>query len=187
MPSATIVLEEASFLGTLFSHLRSRTQIASFLYTFEDLRRPRTHTLHAAELDNITIFSLPPGPERKARDDVWREQKKAYVNREIGKGSGSTSGSARDSGEGEHDLGDTSSEAENQELLRQWQELFEIWGYDARDAAESWWVEWGILGERALNMDMGNVTELHARYETEVSRCRDTLGIHNVEVVAPHS
>lgn len=189
MPSATLILEEASFLGTLFSHLRYRTQIASFLYAFEDFRRPRTHTLHEVELANISILSLPPGPDRKARDDTWREQKKAFVNREIGKGSGSTSGDGGSVGSGgEHDFGDTSSEAENQEMLRQWQELFEIWGYDARDAAESWWVEWGILGERALGMDMRNGAEVHApHYETEISRGMNGLGFHNVEVVVSHN
>ena len=46
-------------------------------------------------------------------------------------------------------LNDTNSEAES-ELRRQWLQFFEVWGYDASDAAEDWWVEWGVLAERAL-------------------------------------
>lgn len=189
MPSATLVLEEASFLSILFSHLRYRAQIASFLYAFEDFRRPRTHALREVELANISILSLLFGPDRKARDDTWREQKKAFVNREIGKVSGSTRGDVGCVGSGgEHDFGDTSSEAENQEMLRKWQRLFAIWGYDTRDAAEIWWVEWAILGERALGMDtMRNGAEVHAHYETEISRGMNGLWFHNVEVVVSHS
>jgi salicylate hydroxylase len=27
--------------------------------------------------------------------------------------------------------------------------LMTIWGYDAEDEADNWWVEWGLLRERA--------------------------------------
>ena len=41
---------------------------------------------------------------------------------------------------------------DDRELREQFQEIFEVWGYDARDAAEDWWIQWGVLGERALAM-----------------------------------
>jgi salicylate hydroxylase len=36
-----ISLEDGGVLAKLFSHLRGRDQIPSFLYAFEDLRGPR--------------------------------------------------------------------------------------------------------------------------------------------------
>lgn len=57
--------------------------------------------------------------------------------------------SAVDGSVGSTDGDDMSSEAENHELRRQWLEFYENWGYDAREAAEGWWVEWGLLRERA--------------------------------------
>ncbi|EIM88749.1 FAD/NAD-P-binding domain-containing protein [Stereum hirsutum FP-91666 SS1] len=121
--AAAIMLEEASFLGALFSHITKRSQISSFLYAFEDVRQPRARRLHELEDDNHTILQLPPGPARDARNHTWAEEKKAN---------------------------DNSSEAEDMELRRQWQGFFENWGYDGRDAAESWWHEWGVLAQRAL-------------------------------------
>lgn len=158
MPAATMVLEDASLLGALFSHIRHHSQITTFLYAYEDTRRPRASTLHALELANLSILHLPPGPDRKARDEIWREQKKAYMQRLDGTdGGGSGDG---DGGSGGEDEAETSSEAENQEMRRQWQELFEVWGYDAREAAESWWIEWGVLSERVMEMqrDRNNST-----------------------------
>lgn len=140
-PAASIVLEDACFLGTLFAHLRHTSQISSFLYAFEDIRRTRYSRLHDLELDNQRLLQLPPGPERRARDATWLKQKKVYVDRGVLSGGDDTGG---DSGED-----DTRSE-ENHELRRQWMEFYEVWGYDARDEAEGWWVEWGVLRERAL-------------------------------------
>lgn len=50
-----------------------------------------------------------------------------------------------------HIHGSYDTEPEDQELREQWQGLFDIWGFDARDAAEDWWLKWGILEERALS------------------------------------
>lgn len=140
--AAAIMLEEASFLGALFSHLTRRNQISSFLYAFEDIRQPRALRLHELEADNLTILQLPPGPARDARNHTWAEEKKANVNKNVGQVRGGSSGG---SGEDDHN-----SEAEEMELRRQWQGFFENWGYDGRDAAEGWWHEWGMLAQRAL-------------------------------------
>lgn len=140
------MLEEASFLGALFSHITKRSQISSFLYAFEDVRQPRARRLHELEDDNHTILQLPPGPARDARNHTWAEEKKANVDKNVGQVRG---GSASASG-GSNEAEDNSSEAEDMELRRQWQGFFENWGYDGRDAAESWWHEWGVLAQRAL-------------------------------------
>lgn len=46
------------------------------------------------------------------------------------------------------------------DLKHQSQGLFEFWGYDAVDAAEEWWLSWGIFGERELEKvdDLGNLS-----------------------------
>lgn len=49
---------------------------------------------------------------------------------------------------------DANAEADDDgELDRQWGEMCEIWGYDARDDAEDWWVRWGLLRERASSLN----------------------------------
>lgn len=53
-------------------------------------------------------------------------------------------------------MGGGATRPDDKELRAQFQEIFEVWGYDARDAAEDWWVQWGVLGERALGMTQGN-------------------------------
>lgn len=176
MPAATMVLEDAVFLGTLFSHIRHPSQIPTLLYAYEDVRRPRASALHALELANLSILHLPPGPERKARDEVWKEQKKAFMRRLDG--IGGDEGVDGDQGSGSED--ETRSEAENQEMRRQWQELFEVWEYDAREAAESWWIEWGILGERAMEMHS------YANDSTTNSSDDGRLGFQQMEVVVRH-
>ncbi|EIM82669.1 FAD/NAD-P-binding domain-containing protein [Stereum hirsutum FP-91666 SS1] len=141
-PGAPIILEEASFLGTLFSHLRHPSQISLFLHAYEQIRKPRASRLLELELDNLTILQLPPGPERKARDHTWAEQKKADIERNVGYVRSTSSASEED----------MISEEQNMELRRQWQAFYENWGCDGRDAAESWWIEWGLLGERAMEL-----------------------------------
>lgn len=84
---------------------------------------------------------MPPGPAKDARNATWKEQEKVSVDKDVL--------SAADGSAGSSDGDDMSSEAENLELRRQWLEFYENWGYDAQDAANSWWVEWGLLRERA--------------------------------------
>jgi salicylate hydroxylase len=38
-----------------------------------------------------------------------------------------------------------------------WGQLCEIWAYNAFDAADDWWVQWGILRERSLSVQDPNV------------------------------
>lgn len=171
MPGDAIVLEEASFLGALFSHLLDASQIPSFLQAYEDIRQPRAERIHKLEDDNITILSLPPGPARTARNDTWKEQKKTMIARNIGQqGKGVSEGSEY-------------SEEEERELRRQWQELFEVWGYDGRDAAEGWWVEWGLLRERSLSVNDGQGTH----HSNVMAGGVGDFGVQQVEVTIAHN
>jgi salicylate hydroxylase len=38
-----------------------------------------------------------------------------------------------------------------------WGQLCEIWAYNAFDAADDWWVQWGMLHERALSLQNSDI------------------------------
>ncbi|KAI5121804.1 hypothetical protein M0805_009796 [Coniferiporia weirii] len=126
--TAALAIEDAVVLGELFSRLTSRDHIRRFLGAFQDLRQPRREFVQAADLDQAAFITMPPGPERDARD--------ASMRLELEKGQ-------QDWTEAPEEVG----------LLKQWEEFKEVWGYDAFEDADTWWVEWGTLLERmdALN------------------------------------
>lgn len=78
------------------------------------------------------MLRLPPGPSRSARNEIWASVKSLKQDEEA------------------HVHARSDAEPEGQELREQWQGLFDIWGFDAKDAAEDWWLKWGVLEERAL-------------------------------------
>ena len=41
------------------------------------------------------------------------------------------------------------TEADEGYLREQWEEFREVFGYDAYEDAETWWVEWGMLMDKA--------------------------------------
>jgi len=49
------------------------------------------------------------------------------------------------------------------QLREQWEEIAGVFGYNARDAAEDWWVNWGALRERSQSMN-----PLDFKFEMEV-------------------
>lgn len=71
---------------------------------------------------------LPPGLERTARDDAL----KRFLH-----------------------LGQSKWNADL--YLRIYKQLFEVWAYNAFDAADDWWAKWGVLRERALSLQNPNV------------------------------
>ncbi|KAI0046016.1 FAD/NAD(P)-binding domain-containing protein [Auriscalpium vulgare] len=125
MPGSThgcsMSVEGAAVFGTLFSHLRSLDQIPTLLYAYQDLRQPRAELLHRLELTNASLCMFPPGPERDARNLHMRKS-----------------------------LAVGSKHWDEGALEGQWAEISEVWGYNAIDAADDWWVQWGVLRERAL-------------------------------------
>ncbi|KAI0057457.1 FAD/NAD-P-binding domain-containing protein [Artomyces pyxidatus] len=128
MPNCThgcsMAVEGAAVFGTLFSHLRSPDHVRQLLWAYQDLRQPRAELLHRLELTNASLCMFPPGPERTARNAHMRK------SLEVG-----------------------SNHWDEGALEGQWAEISEVWGYDAIDAADDWWVQWGVLRERALYND----------------------------------
>lgn len=42
-----------------------------------------------------------------------------------------------------------SAALDNGDERPEWMEIRDVFGYDAEDAADNWWIEWGLLRERA--------------------------------------
>ncbi|KAF9026056.1 FAD/NAD(P)-binding domain-containing protein [Hymenopellis radicata] len=125
-----LTVEDGAVLAKLFSHLHSKDQIQSFLYAFQDLRQPRCASVYAKEACIVQYMVVPPGDFQQMRDDSMRAK--------------------RDAGVGILEaVGDLEESPE-------WIEIKEVFGYDAEDDADNWWVEWGLLRERArVNADIG--------------------------------
>ena len=98
---------------------------------------------------NVTQTMFPPGPERTMRDA------------EMGK--------LLDAGQAK--WGDDA-------YLGLWGQLCEIWAYNAFDAADDWWVQWGILRERSLLLQDPNIETPFRPIEVGVSARTDVTQGH---------
>lgn len=88
---------------------------------YETIRRGRSKFLHEVEVTSVTQTMFPPGPERQARDSEM--QKFLHAGQD---------------------------KWDDDAYLGIWGQLCEVWAYNAFDAADDWWVQWGVLRERAL-------------------------------------
>lgn len=124
---ASMTVEDGAVLAKLFARLRNRDQIESFLYAFQDLRQQRCRDTVKSEISLMQLFILEDCPEREARDNDMRAKFRE------GKG-------ALELEDGEEPRGLAG---------QQWNEIRDIFGYDCEDEADNWWVQWGLLRERA--------------------------------------
>lgn len=88
----------------------------------------------ASEVGYAALMSLPPGAERDARDVGMRASLQTGVE--------------------QWDEG---------MLLEQWEQISQEFGYNARDAAEEWWLKWGMLGDRSRDSQI--LKPLHMVFE----------------------
>jgi salicylate hydroxylase len=123
-------IEDGAVLAKLFSHLRNEDQISSFLYAFQDLRQERCEQAITKEFEDINYMALPPGEFQQHRDQSMRSKRDAGL-------------SALDA-------------MDDLESNPQWDQIKEIFGYDAEDEADNWWNEWGLLRERSIGRDVYN-------------------------------
>lgn len=123
-----MTVEDGAVLAKLFSHLRSEDQISNFLYAFQDLRQPRCSKVLRKEINDIAFMTMPPGEIQQYRDTVMRTKRDAGLD-------------VLDAGEGV-------------EETPEWAEIKEVFGYDAEDEADNWWMEWGLLRERAKGLEL---------------------------------
>lgn len=125
-----LTVEDGAVLAKLFSHLHSKDQIKSFLWAFQDLRQPRCAAVHSKEAGIIHYMTAEPGEFQCARDDMMRAKHQAGVG-----------------------ILDATGDLEEPP---EWVDIKEVFGYDAEDDADNWWVEWGLLRERARNNSSGS-------------------------------
>ncbi|GBE88413.1 hypothetical protein SCP_1302280 [Sparassis crispa] len=109
-------IEDAAVLAKLFSHLRSKNEIASFLHAFQGLRRPRILHLRVGAMRNVLFSLLEDGEAQQARDQAMREKYKSG-----------------------------NPVLDNLKDSSEWDELRATFGYDCEDEADSWWMKWGRL------------------------------------------
>jgi salicylate hydroxylase len=96
------------------------------------------------EVTSVAQTMFPPGPARAARD---AEMKKL--------------------------LNAGQSKWDDDAYLGIWGQLCEIWAYNAFDAADDWWVQWGMLRERALSMQNPNIEVPFRRLEVSINAHTD--------------
>jgi salicylate hydroxylase len=106
--------------GGLFSRLRSWDQVPSLMEAFQDLRKGRCEAMASHDLMVAELAWIGPGPEREGRNKVMGEN----MNRGL-------------------------DNWDDRMMQDQWDEISEVFCYNAMDAAADWWAGWGMLGEMA--------------------------------------
>lgn len=138
--SCCLSVEGAAVLSGLLSYVRSLDHIPHLVSAYETIRRKRSKFLHEVEVTSIKQCMFPPGPEREARDLEMQKLLRAR----------------------QHKWDDDA-------YLGLWGQLCEIWAYDAFDAADDWWIQWGVLREQAMYLQDPNVELSWSRLEINVS------------------
>ncbi|KAI0305849.1 hypothetical protein B0F90DRAFT_1623939 [Multifurca ochricompacta] len=146
--SCSVSVESAAVFSTLLSYVRNLDHIPLLVRAYETIRRDRTEFLHQVEVQSVLQTMFPPGPERTARN---KEMERLLRARQ---------------GKWDDDA-----------YLGLWGQLCEIWAYNAFDAADDWWVQWGVLRERALSLQNPNIETPFRRLEVNISARTDMINI----------
>ncbi|KAH9004767.1 hypothetical protein EDB86DRAFT_1986536 [Lactarius hatsudake] len=142
----SLSVESAAVFSTLFSYVRGFDHIPLLVRAYETIRRDRADFLHRVELTHVTQTMFPPGPEQMARDHEMRKLLHA--------------------GQAKWD---------DDAYLGLWGQVCETWAYNAFDAADDWWVQWGILRERSLGIHDPDVESPFRPLEVGVSARIDVI------------
>lgn len=118
--ATAMAVEDGAVLAKLFSHLSEEHQIESFLYAFQELRQDRVRAVRSGEFGSV-FFMTADGPDAEQRDASMRAKHAKGQNVLDGEGG----------------------------VESVWEEYRIIFGYDCEDEADDWWVQWGMLRERA--------------------------------------
>lgn len=122
-------------LAKLFSHLKTEDQIPTLLNALQELREGRCASVVKCEQGNLLFQMMPHGPQQEQRDIVLRKQ-----------------------------VADGRPMLSSSEPLDQWEQVKELFGYDAEDHADDWWIKWGILRERAKDRTRDMEERMKARF-----------------------
>ncbi|KAI0360832.1 FAD/NAD(P)-binding domain-containing protein [Trametes cingulata] len=135
---------DAAVLGRLFSHLHRKDQIASFLNAVPEIRAGRVERVLRAAEGNIFAVSLPPGVA-EARNRALRERAERGIEH-LARAKGG--------------VGAQTSE----EMM---QAIEDIFAYDPEDEADNWWVQWGLMQERAARMVVSDSVTVHVNEDLQ--------------------
>ncbi|KAK0207777.1 hypothetical protein IW262DRAFT_1418071, partial [Armillaria fumosa] len=142
-----LAVEDGAVLARLFSRLHWKDQIKSFLEAFQDLRERRCKTVLCKEARIFHYMTAEPGELHQSRDDktwvTWENEQARAIS-----------------------ILDGTEDLEENELHLQIEKVF---GYNAEDDADNWWITWGILNMRARS----NSSESHMG---EIAGTKNLLG-----------
>ncbi|KAF7367871.1 FAD-binding-3 domain-containing protein [Mycena sanguinolenta] len=108
-----VALEDAVFIGKIFSHTRDRGRVPEFLYAFQEQREKRCARIREIDLEYVEACITPLGPMHDQRDAGMRAN---------------------------HAAGKNAMEGDFQQMLDDFGVVF---GYSAADDADEWWINWG--------------------------------------------
>ncbi|KAJ7679135.1 hypothetical protein DFH06DRAFT_505680 [Mycena polygramma] len=117
--SYSVSLEDGVFIGKVFSHTHSRDRVPEFLYAFQEHREPRCARIRQIEKELLTAITIPDGDVQVGRDAAMRAN---------------------------HAAGRNVMEGDYHQMLDDFRMVF---GYDATDDADEWWVSWGRFRDSA--------------------------------------
>ncbi|KAI0323877.1 FAD/NAD(P)-binding domain-containing protein [Cubamyces sp. BRFM 1775] len=138
---------DAAVLGRLISHLRRKYQIGSFLNAIPEIRAGRVERVLHAAAGNIFAVSLPPGVA-EARDRALRERAERGIQELVAR-KGSLGGLW----------------AERSAEMRQ--AIEKTFAYDPEDEADNWWVQWGLMQERAARMVISDAVTVYVNEDLQ--------------------
>ena len=101
------------------SHISSRDQVPQLLEAYQDLRIMRVKQVQESELNNAALVTHADPEVQKMRDAALGQSLNLAA----------------------------SEQWSDEQLSAQWDEIGTVFGYDAADAAEDWWIKWGALGD----------------------------------------
>ncbi|KAJ6615878.1 hypothetical protein B0H10DRAFT_2039382 [Mycena sp. CBHHK59/15] len=128
---SAMAVEDGAVLARLFSHLHTRDQIGQFLWAFQDIRQARCAAVAESETNIMYFTCMPAGEDQEARDQGFRAKHAAGV--------------------------EVLQAGADQEETPEWREVKEVFGYDAEDEADNWWVSWGSLKRRSAAIDFTSI------------------------------
>ncbi|OSC97078.1 FAD/NAD(P)-binding domain-containing protein [Trametes coccinea BRFM310] len=137
---------DGAVLGRLFSHLHRKDQIDAFLNAVPEIRAERVERVLRAALGNIFAVSLPPGIA-EAHDRALRERAERGI-----KDLGTTNGGGAGTGQ------------TSEEMMAAIERIF---AYDPEDEADNWWVQWGLMQERAARMVVSDAVTVHVNEDLQ--------------------
>ena len=98
------------------------------LSAFQEIRQSRWEQIAQVELHNVRMLTFTEGTEE------WKERTEHFS-------------AIQERGGLDWD------DVDDEEVLKNWEELSFAFGYDANDAADDWWVDWGIMERRLKRSD----------------------------------